>query len=147
MEDYAPFRAERVAGGAVRHNPPAQAGITEIHDMNMSDNHDFDAKRARNGESVQFSRGSLDGSVPQSWEDVFYIGPDVVRGGHIIQHADGSTTSTNALRMKPKTVTLHLNVYRLHNGEIYANVHNSKREADSAAGINRVKCVPVVFEI
>ena len=33
MEDYAPFRAEHVAGGAVRHNPPAQAGITETHDM------------------------------------------------------------------------------------------------------------------
>lgn len=66
-------------------------------------NNAFDAEAAKAGKPIQFSRGSFDGSNPHSWEDVHYIGPDIVRGGqYIVQHKNGSLTSTSALRMKPR---------------------------------------------
>lgn len=63
--------------------------------------HDFNLEAAKAGAPIQFSSGSMDGSSPHKWEDVYFIGVNV-NGSPVIQHNNGSLTTTSALRMKPR---------------------------------------------
>lgn len=75
------------------------------------DKHKFNADRATNGEPVQFFRKAMSDLGPGEWVDVHYVGPDRVRGGHVIQFKDGDILTTSALRMKPRIETMFVNFY------------------------------------
>lgn len=60
---------------------------------------EFDLERAKRGEPVQFSEGSMDGSTPQRWVDVNFIGL-MASGVPVIEYR-GGVLITGALRMKP----------------------------------------------
>lgn len=62
-------------------------------------NNNFDLERAKRGEPIQFSMGSADGSIPQRWVDVQFIG--VMSNGEPVVEHKGGTLRTTALRMKP----------------------------------------------
>lgn len=103
----------------------------------MTDKYKFDEARAKAGHPVQFSRGSLDGSTPQEWVDVYYIGRDVVRGGHIVQFKEGNTISTGALRMAPAFRKVFVNLWDDdREASINAVHYQTAEDARTAASIN-----------
>ncbi len=127
--------------------------VGDIRADGTVENHEFDAERARNGEPVQFSRGSMDGKIPQEWVDVHYVGPDRVRGGHIVQFDDGVTISTHALRMKPRKMVRYVNLWEDGRpGGSNARHFDSEQEAQANA-VSRADCrliaaaVPVEVEV
>lgn len=60
---------------------------------------EFDLERAKRGEPIQFSEGSMDGSKPQRWVDVKFVG--VMQSGVPVIDYRGGVLVTGALRMKP----------------------------------------------
>ena len=76
-----------------------------------TDKHKFDPERAKAGAPVQFFRKAISDPGPGEWVDVHYVGPDRVRGGHVIQFKDGDMLTTSALRMKPRREKMFVNFY------------------------------------
>lgn len=113
----------------------------------MTDKYTFDEARAKAGHPVQFSRGSMDGSTPQEWVDVHYIGRDVVRGGHIVQFKEGDTISTGALRMAPVFRKVFVNLFPGCVAAHYDSVQAAIAGAQHARPDPIAIAVPVEFEI
>lgn len=91
----------------------------------LASREEFDVKAAQEGRMrTQFCQ------TGGNWVDVHYVGPDRVRGGHFVQHMDGHSISTSALRTVPHVREIYVNVYKLENGTYLANVFDNKRDAE-----------------
>lgn len=113
----------------------------------MTDKYKFDAARARKGHPVQFSRGSLDDITPREWVDVNYIGPDVVRGGHIVQFSNGEILSTSALRMAPLMRKAFVNFYHGTMATYYRTEEDARKSAEMNGKRDPIAvAVPVEYE-